>query len=177
MNTRALSLIGSLAVALILPASLTNCATAGGKPTFSQELPAESRIASGDSVKTSVTANAGVVITSLEQQRLSDHVTTQVQGLAGSGSRGQRSYRLAVQVTKYDKGNAIARAMLAGLGQMHLDGQITVYELPSQKPLSTFTISKTFAWGGIYGATTTMETVEEEFAKAVAKAIVVPAKS
>ncbi len=33
-------------------------------------------------------------------------------------------------LTRYDKGNAFARAMLAGLGQIHIDGKVKLLEMP-----------------------------------------------
>jgi len=42
----------------------------------------------------------------------------------------------------------------------------------ANEPLCKFEATKTFAWGGIYGATTSIETVQEGFAKAVADGIV-----
>jgi hypothetical protein len=86
---------------------------------------------------------------------------------AGSG----KSYEVDLFVTRYDKGSAFARAMLAGLGQIHLDGDVTVLEMPARHPVGNFSISKTFAWGGIYGGTTNMEDIETIFADGVAAAV------
>jgi hypothetical protein len=130
----------------------------------------DARLIASDNVNTEVTAPASVAIASYEKDRLASQVTAQVKRQAPAGTRPARNYRLAIEVTRYEKGNAFARAMLAGLGQMHLDGTVSLYALPAQTKVGEFSISKTFSWGGIYGAATTMETVEEEFAKAVAAA-------
>ena len=61
--------------------------------------------------------------------------------------------------------------MLAGLGQIHLDGVISVYQLPGRSKVGEFTIKKTFAWGGVYGGITNIETIEDTFAEAVAKTV------
>ena len=71
--------------------------------------------------------------------------------------------------TKYDKGNAFARAMLAGLGQMHIDAELILKDKNAQKVIAKYEINKTFAWGGTVGAFTEIEDCEEGFAKAAAK--------
>ncbi len=71
-------------------------------------------------------------------------------------------------ITRYDKGNAFARAMLAGLGQIHIDSTVTVSASGSGDTVSEFTVKKTFAWGGIYGGATRIEDVEPAFAESLA---------
>ena len=58
--------------------------------------------------------------------------------------------------------------MLAGLGQIHIDGTVSVYQMPEHKLVGEFTLNKTFAWGGIYGAATSIEDIENTFADGVA---------
>ena len=41
----------------------------------------------------------------------------------------------------------------------------------SQDLSEEFALSKTFAWGGIYGASTTIETIEDTFADGVAATV------
>ncbi|MBU4054678.1 MAG: DUF4410 domain-containing protein, partial [Proteobacteria bacterium] len=88
--------------------------------------------------------------------------------LSNNGQGEKKSYEIELLLTRYDKGNAFARSMLAGLGQIHIDGEIKIIELPDKKQVGAFSISKTFAWGGIYGASTSMEDIEQTFANAVA---------
>jgi hypothetical protein len=71
-------------------------------------------------------------------------------------------------VTNYDEGNAFLRFLLAGLGQIHIDGTLTL-EDSGRESLAKYVVNKTFAWGGLHGATTTIEAVEEGFAEAVAE--------
>lgn len=54
--------------------------------------------------------------------------------------------------------------MLAGLGQIHIDGDVTMYALPDHSKVGDFHLKKTFAWGGIYGSSTSMEDIETTFA-------------
>lgn len=79
--------------------------------------------------------------------------------------------RASVTVTNYDKGNTFARFMLAGLGQIHIDAQVTLREQDTDDVLGRFEVGKTFAWGGIYGAVTRIEDVEDGFAAAVANVL------
>ena len=76
-----------------------------------------------------------------------------------------------VNITRYDKGNAFARSMLAGLGAMHINADVALSDYESKETLGTFECKKTFAWGGAYGGSTTIEQIEEGFAKAVAASI------
>ncbi|MCD6323450.1 MAG: DUF4410 domain-containing protein [Clostridiales bacterium] len=72
-----------------------------------------------------------------------------------------------VNFTRYDKGNAFARAMLAGLGQMHIDALVTVEDKDIDKMIAEYEVKKTFAWGGIYGGATKIEDIEPAFADAI----------
>ena len=49
---------------------------------------------------------------------------------------------------------------------MHIDGTVSVFAPPGNR-IGDFTINKTFSWGGIYGASTTIKSVEAEFASNV----------
>lgn len=76
--------------------------------------------------------------------------------------------RAAVTITRYEKGNAFARFMLMGLGQIHIDGNVVLRDATTEDALGRYEVTKTFAWGGIYGAVTRIDDVEEGFAEAVA---------
>jgi hypothetical protein len=76
-----------------------------------------------------------------------------------------------VMIKRYEEGNAFARAMLAGLGQMHIDADVTLTNWETKESIAQYEVSKTFAWGGAYGAFTDIKDVEDGFAKAVAASI------
>lgn len=78
---------------------------------------------------------------------------------------------VVVIIKKYEEGNAFARAMLAGLGQIHIDADIILYDYASKTKLTQYEVNKTFAWGGAYGALTSIKDVEIGFSKAVADSI------
>ena len=61
--------------------------------------------------------------------------------------------------------------MLAGLGQIHIDAGVKVVDAATNAVLSDFQIAKTFAWGGLYGASTSMADIERTFGDGVATAL------
>ena len=87
------------------------------------------------------------------------------------GMPGAHALLSKVLITNYDEGNAFARFMLAGLGQMHIDADVSLSDPAATEPLAKYEVTKTFAWGGLYGASKTLIDIEEGFAKAVVEAI------
>ena len=92
---------------------------------------------------------------------------------AAAAPPGTTSIKLVF--TEYDKGNAFARAMLIGLGQIKIGADVFLFDDATGKQVGQYRVSKQFAFGGIYGATTRIEDVEAGFAKSVAE-IAKPAK-
>ncbi|NOT57566.1 MAG: DUF4410 domain-containing protein [Deltaproteobacteria bacterium] len=87
-------------------------------------------------------------------------------------SPGPSTLNATVMIKRYEEGNAFARLMLAGLGQIHIDADIVLSEEGTKESLAQYEVSKTFAWGGMYGGLTDIMDVEDGFAKAVATSIV-----
>lgn len=52
-----------------------------------------------------------------------------------------------------------------------LEGVVSVFEMLGHTAVGEFTLKKTFAWGGIYGAATSIEDIEDTFADGVAAAV------
>lgn len=152
----------------ILAASvlLTQCATTTPPARFTQ--PLTDIITAEDSVQTTVADSSGGM-TLTDRLRLGAKVTTQVRTLALSNGGKSERYQLVVDVTRYDHGNAAVRAFIPGGGQIHLDGYVSVYKLPGRTLVGQFSISKTFAWTGMYALVTRMNTIENTFARAVAE--------
>jgi hypothetical protein len=44
--------------------------------------------------------------------------------------------------------------MLAGLGQIHIDTDVILSDVGREEPFAVYAVTKTFAWGGLYGAST-----------------------
>ncbi|MBA3028708.1 MAG: DUF4410 domain-containing protein [Desulfobacteraceae bacterium] len=146
------------------------CASSTPKANITQMIAPESKIKSKDDTSVKVEAKTGVTLLESEKVRLAEVIGIKINDLklSNNGQGEKKSYEIELLLTRYDKGNAFARSMLAGLGQIHIDGEIKIIELPDKKQVGAFSISKTFAWGGIYGASTSMEDIEQTFANAVA---------
>lgn len=162
-------------VSLLAAASvfLAGCAGTAPKPTYQQELAVESRIDAQDEAAVVVTAMPGVEILEMERtriaQRLEERVATKK--MLNASTDEPRKYRVELLLTRYERGSAFARAMMAGLGQIHLDGTVSVFTEPDNTRVTQFEIKKTFAWGGIYGGSTGMEEIERTFADGIAVAL------
>jgi len=128
---------------------------------------------SNDKVKVVVTNVAGLDIKEEGKIHLAEVIKkdTNILKKYNINSGKPNQYLVKVHITKYDKGNAFARFMIAGAGQIHVDGIITVYTLPSKRKAEEFKITKTFAWGGIYGGATSIKEVGEGFAMGVAETV------
>ena len=161
-----LQLVSAFAVAIVL----SNCAGTTPQAAFTQQMPDSARIARGDSVSAKV-ASSDPNMLPTDQQRLGEKVTHKVKSIAQSRGGIARKYELSVMISRYEKGNAFARAMLAGLGQIHINGVVAVYQQPGHAKIGEFKLDKTFAWGGIYGGSVSMDTIEDTYAQAVAEAV------
>ncbi len=151
----------------------SGCASTAPKADFSQGMALAGRVAAKDEVKARVLAAADVSLLDVEKTRIAERIEERVMAKKAQNPEGaeKKNYEVEVTLTRYEKGNAFARSMLAGLGQIHLDGNVRLYELPEHKKVGDFLIKKTFAWGGLYGATVSMEDIETTFADGVAAAL------
>jgi hypothetical protein len=94
----------------------------------------------------------------------------QAQSPAVMADAGASAYVMKIHVTRFERGNAFARAMLAGLGQIHIEGTIDLVDA-SGKMVGEYKVSKDFSLGGIAGGTTTVDDVEDGFAKSIAEIV------
>ena len=78
-----------------------------------------------------VDAPDSVKILSSEKSRLAEKIQKKIdtRKLANVGNGAGKSYEIDLHLTKYEKGDAFARAMLAGLGQIHINGQVEIYRI------------------------------------------------
>ena len=90
---------------------------------------------------------------------------SRVAGRNGQAPNGALNVKLVF--VEYDKGNAFARAMLAGLGQIRIKANVMLVDPVTGGDVAKYEVSKIFAFGGIYGASTRVEDVEEGFARSV----------
>lgn len=149
---------------------LVGCATTVPKADYSHGAALAAPMVKSDEVKARIEAESSVTILDFEKVRLAQRLEERISArkALNAGRPDAKSYEVEVTLTRYEKGNAFARAMLAGLGQIHIDGIVRLYELPEKKKVGEFAIKKTFAWGGIYGASTSMDDIERTFADGIA---------
>jgi hypothetical protein len=160
--------------AVVCAVALTGgCAGTAPKPQFSHEIVSEARVAAADDVQVDVSAASNVAILPQERTRLAQKIKLRIDAkkLSNPHTGEPRTYEVDLLLSRYEKGSAFARAMLAGLGQIHINGVARVYQMPEHNLVAEFDLAKTFAWGGVYGASTSIEDVENAFADGVAAAI------
>jgi ABC-type uncharacterized transport system auxiliary subunit len=159
----------SIACVLLLAA----CASTAPKANFSQDLVAHYKIDADDHAEVKVDAAPGVEALALDQQRIAEVIASKLEQrrLQNVANNDPKECLVQVTLTRYQRGNAFARAMLAGLGQIHIDASVKVYAKSNDQKIADFLVAKTFAWGGIYGASTSMEDIERTFADGVAAAL------
>jgi len=160
----ALRRLSLIAAALVL----SNCATS--TPNAIYVTPLTAVISQGDGVRTLVTTT-DARMSEGERQMLGDQITQDVQSLAQPGSGTPRHYELEVNITRFSRGNGFVRTAMPGMGQIHLDGVVSVYQLPKRTKVGEFIINKGFFIGGLYGVTVNMNTIASTFAQAVAKTV------
>lgn len=147
---------------------LGSCATSTPSARFSQPLSAI--VTAEDGVHATV-QSAPPTMSETDRLRLAAKVTTYTRSMALSAGAKGEAYELVLDVTRYDHGNAAVRAFIPGGGQIHLDGIVTVLQMPGRVRVGEFAISKTFAWTGMYALVTSMDTIENTFARAVAETV------
>jgi hypothetical protein len=153
--------------------ALAGCASTAPKPQFSHEIVSDARVKAGDTTVVRVDAPEDVKILPMEKERMAEKIQQKIDARksANVAVGTPKSYSVELHLTRYQKGNAFARAMLVGLGQIHIDGKVDVYQMPAHTLVAEFDLKKTFAWGGIYGAATSMEDIETTFADGVAATV------
>lgn len=162
-----------LAAGMLALMGLAGCASTVPTADFAHQIVAGARVSAPDTVKVNVDAADTVKILPIEKERIAEKVAMKIDArkTANAAAGAARVYEVDLRLTRYDKGNAFARAMLAGLGQIHIEGVVSVFEMPGHTPVGEFTLKKTFAWGGVYGAATSIEDIEDTFADGVAAAV------
>jgi len=158
--------------AATLALMLAGCAGSVSAPTVLQPLAAEQK-ASLRISDISADAASGVEMSDgdfgLICQKVKAYIEAQTPGIMVAQPSDQ-ALRMKIHFTRFDRGNAFARAMLIGLGQIRIEANVTL-EDASGKVFGSYAIAKDFALGGIAGATTSVEDVEVGFAKSVAEVV------
>lgn len=154
------------------------CASTKGSYNMVPGLKADEQIASYAHLQVDLRCNDDVSLAQSDQQRILNLIVNSIPTecpnrykVVNGSESDQRTLHALVKMTKYDEGNAFARFMLAGLGQMHIDAIVALSDLRTDEELGKYEVAKTFAWGGIYGGSTGIRNIEDGFAKAVAASL------
>jgi hypothetical protein len=125
-----------------------------------------------------VESKQGISLTSSDKERILNLIVQNIRVDASDRFKainqtnsGPSALHASVMIKRYEEGNAFARAMLVGLGQMHIDADVALSNWETKESIAQYEVSKTFAWGGLYGGLTDIKDVEDGFAKAVAASI------
>ena len=150
---------------LVLLAALSACAGSISKPVSVQEFSPSQKLAVKVLEVTGEAQNGGVMAPD-EIDRIVARVKSELASLSSQGivvaaaADQMPTTKIRLIVTQYDKGSAVARFLLAGLGQIHIDGDVIFIDAATGAQLARYQVSKQFAFGGIYGASTGIEDVE-----------------
>ena len=158
---------------LLLCGGLAGCATSASTPTLAGAAAPKFDAATAPIGPVSAQAAPGVPMASYDLERVAQLVQNDLSAaypgrlVAAGAAAMPGEVRVAMTFTTYDQGNAIARAVLAGLGQIHIAANVQLIDATSASVTASYVVTKTFAWGGLYGGTTTIEDVEKGFAASV----------
>ncbi len=72
------------------------------------------------------------------------------------------------EILQYKPGSAFGRAMLAGAGSAHLDFTVHLIATETSRELTSFSAKRTWAWGGIYGASKGIAEMENNVSEEIA---------
>ncbi|HAC58743.1 DUF4410 domain-containing protein [Parvibaculum sp.] len=161
-----------VAVLFGIAAILAGCADSVSKPVpvvaLAPEQKSELKIAD-----VMAEAAPGVDISRYDLDRIAGKLKGELQLRAAEMMAGENEpapSTMKVVFTEYDAGNAFARAMLAGLGQIEIEADVFLIDAAG-KTVAQYEVSKNFAFGGIYGASTSIEDVEVGFVKSVVEIV------
>lgn len=163
----------SLITAFLLCGALTGCAGSASTPTLTWSPAATFNAATALIGPVSAEAAPGVPMASYDLERVSQLVQSDMSAaypgrlLRDGAAAAPGEVRVDMTFITYDEGNALARFMLAGLGQIHIAANVQLIDATSGNVTARYFVSKTFAWGGLYGGSTTIEDVEKGFAESV----------
>jgi hypothetical protein len=157
---------------------LAGCAGTAGTARAVDKGAKPSEIVRFKSLSVQSSANSDLNLSAADQERVVKLVQAKIVArdanrFANVGALPTDPAALQVKIgfTRYEEGSAVARFMLAGLGQIHIDADVVLVDPATQKLLGTYLVTKTFAWGGIYGGVTSIKDVEAGFADAVADVV------
>jgi len=166
-----ISLLLAAAVILMLA---SGCAGTKGSSKVLAPVDKQVELSTYKKLEIDVTVHKGVYVQDYVKDRIVGLIKAKI--LEGSLSyindictqcKNDSGLKLEVEFTRYEKGSSVARFILIGLGQIHIDANVSLVDIATGIVLTKTEASKTFAWGGIYGGATNIEDIEPAFAEAV----------
>lgn len=158
-------------LALTLAMILAACAATTTPPKVEQALTIDSAVPpyiTNVTVKT----DPGVWASDADCEDIRSRIQTLLaaQRLAAGSTAETPAYRMLVGLSRFQKGSAGARLVMIGLGQIHIEGHVTLIDATGTIA-GQYKITKALVAGGIIGAMITPSDVENGFAKSVVAAI------
>ena len=169
-------------VTLLLPVALLwlgGCASTQGSARLLGSPGADSLRSRFSNLVVDVQSKSDLTLNPYDRERIANLIVKSIKVEApnlfatiNQPNPGPGTLQAVVMIKRYDEGSAFARAMLIGLGQMHIDADVNLNDWATKGVVAQYEVTKTFAWGGLYGGFTGIKDVEDGFSKAVAASIV-----
>lgn len=120
----------------------------------------------------SVELTSTVKVPEKEMEFIKKDIETKLSKIFTGDNNSKDRNIIRVTITKYEEGNACARFILIGLGQMYLYGDIKVTEGNPPVEIRTGEFMKKYALGGIAGGMATMHNdMNSKVAVSIAEAL------
>jgi len=167
-----------LSIVILSFALSYGCATTKGRSKTLQPIDQGIVLTDYENLEIHTEITDGVEINQGQADRITDYVVTKLTERdpdcfksISKHCEAASTLLVTVNFTRYKEGSAFARSMLAGLGQMHIDAIVIISDKASDKTIAKHEVTKTFAWGGVYGGSTRIEDIEPAFAEAIVSII------
>src|SRR5215469_16394247 len=151
MKTRVQLLVPTVSLVALL---VSGCASTAGSIHPVAPLKESTKLTAFSNLSVEVQTGGGVTLSPTEKERISRLIVDTIKKREPNRfadinplTAAPSTLHASVNVTRYDKGNAFARFMLAGLGQMHIDAHVVLSDQATQDTLGRYEVTKTFAWG------------------------------
>ena len=159
---------------LLLIGSAAGCAT--GRGAVTRVTPPKAPLGEYTGLAITSTMVPGLKLTDTDRARIVALVVETLQQRAPGRftltlPAGPGTLHATIAFREYDEGSRVARAFLAGAGKMRIAADVFIEDRARKLTLGTYDVTKTFAWGGLYGATTELKDIEQGFADAVVAAL------
>lgn len=165
-------------VITVICSFLLGCASSGGSHELLSTTFNSNQISKYSDLKISVDSKADAHLSQSDKDRLTYQIIKDIKEdvplrfqAINQAPQNSGTLLASVEIKRYDEGNAFARFIFYGLGQINIDADIMLFDLATKQKLAQYEITKTFAWHGFYGGLTDIKDVEIGFCKGVSDSI------